>query len=146
MDKVKGAIMFGPFFAFQPGAISMARNVAQNVSIDRILRDTADEVVARVSSAISETVGRLVEERLKKELAGGRAAAPVRGARAGAGRSTRARRRVDITRWTADARARRVPKFVIESTGLDTKKKIVAKFGENVTFEKGKPLPKTRAS
>jgi hypothetical protein len=122
----------------------MARNMAQNVSIDRILRDTADEVVARVSSAISETVGRLVEERLKKELAGGRAAPPVRSARAG--RSARARRRVDITRWTADARARRVPKFVIESTGLDTKKKIVAKFGENVTFEKGKPLPKTRAS
>jgi hypothetical protein len=38
--------------------------------------------------------------------------------------------------------ARRVPKFVIEATGLDTKKKIVAKFGENAAFVKGKPLPK----
>jgi hypothetical protein len=36
-----------------------------------------------------------------------------------------------------------VPTFVIEMTGgLDTKKKIVAKFGENATFEKGKPPPK----
>ena len=43
----------------------------------------------------------------------------------------------------ADKRARRVPTFVIEMTGgMDTKKRIVAKFGENATFEKGKPLPK----
>ena len=55
------------------------------------------------------------------------------------------RPRVESTRWVADARARRVPKFVIESTGLDTKKKIVAKFGANVAFERGKPLPKARA-
>jgi hypothetical protein len=47
-----------------------------------------------------------------------------------------------MTRWVADARARRVPKFVIEATGLETKKKIVAKYGPNATFEKGKPLPK----
>jgi hypothetical protein len=48
-----------------------------------------------------------------------------------------------MTRWVADNRARRVPTFVIDATGLDTKKKIVAKFGANVTFEKGKPLPKS---
>jgi hypothetical protein len=47
-----------------------------------------------------------------------------------------------MTRWVADRRARRVPTFVIEMTGgLDTKK-IVARYGENATFEKGKPLPK----
>jgi hypothetical protein len=28
--------------------------------------------------------------------------------------------------------------------GLDTKKKIVARFGENAAFEIGKPLPKVR--
>jgi hypothetical protein len=51
--------------------------------------------------------------------------------------------RTQITRWAADRRARRVPTFVIEMTGgLDTKKKIVAKFGENAVFEKGKPLPR----
>jgi hypothetical protein len=49
-----------------------------------------------------------------------------------------------MTRWVADRRARRVPKFVIEATGLDTKKKIVAKFGEGASFERGKPLPRAK--
>ncbi len=50
--------------------------------------------------------------------------------------------RTEIRKWTADRRARRVPTFVIEATGLDTKKKIVAKYGANAMFQKGKPLPK----
>jgi hypothetical protein len=59
----------------------------------------------------------------------------------------RARARVEITRWVADRRARRVPTFVIEMTGgLDTKKKIVAKYGANAAFEKGRPLPAAVAS
>jgi hypothetical protein len=37
-----------------------------------------------------------------------------------------------------------VPTFVIKATGLDTKKKIVAKFGDNAVFEKGKPVPATK--
>jgi hypothetical protein len=46
----------------------------------------------------------------------------------------------------ADTRARRVPTFVIEMTGgLDTKKKIVAKFGPGAAFEKGKPPPRPKA-
>jgi hypothetical protein len=57
----------------------------------------------------------------------------------------RARARGEITRWVADSRARRVPNFVIEATGLDTKKKIVAKFGSGAAFERGKPLPKAKA-
>jgi hypothetical protein len=56
----------------------------------------------------------------------------------------RSTRPVEMTKWVADARARRVPNFVIEATGLDTKKKIVAKFGENAAFEKGKPLPQAK--
>src|SRR3990172_7300921 len=61
------------------------------------------------------------------------------------GRARRPSRRSEITRWIADRRARRVPKFVIEMTGgLDTKKKIVAKYGEDVVFERGKPLPRTK--
>ena len=62
--------------------------------------------------------------------------------------SVRARRRPppqELTRWVADRRARRVPTFVIDLTGLDTKKKIVAKFGENAAFEKGKPLPPSKS-
>jgi hypothetical protein len=112
---------------------------AAPVSIDVILREAADRVVARVSSAIARHVGALVEEGLAREMKNG----AVRGRRAAAGAAAR-RPRVEITRWVADARARRVPKFVIESTGLDTKKKIVAKFGENAAFERGKPLPKTK--
>jgi hypothetical protein len=49
-----------------------------------------------------------------------------------------------MTRWVADRRARRVPKFVIEATGLDTKKKIVAKYGDGAAFERGKALPRAK--
>ncbi|MGC3997601.1 MAG: hypothetical protein QM767_08960 [Anaeromyxobacter sp.] len=109
---------------------------AREQSIEAIIRETADRVVARVSAAIARQVGDLVQQGLERELAG--KGAPR--ARAAAAR----RPRTEITRWVADARARRVPTFVIEQTGLDTKKKIVAKFGENAAFEKGKPVPKTR--
>jgi hypothetical protein len=107
-------------------------------SIDAILRDAAEKVVARVSTAIARQVGELVQERLRAELANG-----VVSRRAAGGR--RRRPRGEITRWVADVRARRVPNFVIEATGLETKKKIVAKFGPNATFEQGKPLPKAKA-
>jgi hypothetical protein len=104
-------------------------------SIDAILRDAAEKVVARVSAAIARQVGELVQARLEAELRDG---APRRGA------ARRSRPRGEMTRWVADARARRVPKFVIEATGLDTKKKIVARFGANAAFEIGKPLPKAK--
>lgn len=47
----------------------------------------------------------------------------------------------EITRWAADARARKVPVFVIEMTGLFTKAEVVAKYGDMCVFEKGKPCP-----
>lgn len=53
--------------------------------------------------------------------------------------------RKQLTRWVADRRARRVPNFVIEMTGLDTKK-IVTKYGANVAFELGKSAPPPSAS
>ena len=105
-------------------------------SIEAILRDVAERVATSVSGAISRHVGALVAERLRTELASGKARRPAA--------SRRRRPRGAITRWTADVRARRVPKFVIEATGLDTKKKIVAKYGANATFEQGKPLPKPK--
>ena len=105
-------------------------------SIDTILRETVEGVVDRVSAAITKQIGVLVQQGVRDELAGrGRGRRP-------AGRKPRG----EITRWVADARARRVPNFVIESTGLDTKKKIVARFGEGAAFEKGKPLPKPKAA
>ncbi len=106
-------------------------------SIDAILRDTAERVVARVSAAIARQVGDLVQERLQRELASNHVG------RRGPGR--RGRGRTDITKWVADSRARRVPNFVIEATGLDTKKKIVAKYGSGAAFERGRPLPRARA-
>lgn len=112
-------------------------------TIEAIIRDAANRVVAKVSAAIAQQVGALVQAGLEREL--------PRGARAArGGRVVRVARRrpprTEITRWVADNRARRVPTFVIEATGLDTKKKIVARFGPNVAFEKGKPLPKPKAA
>jgi hypothetical protein len=111
--------------------------VASSASIEAILRDAAERVASRVSGAISRHVGELVAAKLKAEMSNGVVRRPAA--------ARRRRPRGTITRWTADVRARRVPKFVIEATGLDTKKKIVAKFGANVSFEKGKPLPKAKA-
>jgi hypothetical protein len=109
------------------------RATAEAHHIDQILRDAAEQVVSRVSPLIARVVGEMVSLRIKND------------ARSAPGGRARGRRRgEDMTRWVADRRARRVPKFVIEATGLDTKKKIVAKFGENAAFEKGKPLPRAK--
>jgi hypothetical protein len=110
----------------------MARR-SDDVSLDKILRDAAEEVVSRVSPVIARLVGEMVDKELR------------RGVRNVAVPRARGRRRgEEMTRWVADRRARRVPKFVIEATGLDTKKKIVAKFGDGASFERGKPLPKQK--
>jgi hypothetical protein len=106
-------------------------------SFEEIIAAAVSQAIAKIGPTIKRRVAELAAEELEKNLAlNGRrpARGPARGARA---------RGADITKWVADNRARRVPKFVIAATGLDTKKKIVAKFGENATFEKGKPLPKT---
>ncbi len=50
----------------------------------------------------------------------------------------------EITQWVADKSARRLPLFVMKATGLQTKKQIVARFGEDAVFEVGKPLPDER--
>jgi len=122
----------------------MARPL-ESSSIDEILRAAMEPVLKRASASIAKAIADMAAARLDRELQGGIA----RGRGRGRGRAVRAargdRRRGDITKWVADRRARRVPKFVIEMTnGLDTKKKIVAKFGADAVFEKGKPLPKAK--
>ena len=115
----------------------MARAAA--VSIDAVLQTTVQEVVARASRPIANAIAQMAAAELEKQLAvsNGR---PRRYGR------SRPRQRTEITKWVADRRARRVPTFVIEMTGgLDTKKKIVAKYGPNASFEKGKPAPKPKA-
>ena len=113
-------------------------------SIDEILRNAMEPVLKRASASIAKAIADMAAARLDRELQNG--IARGRGRRGPAARAGRgARRRSDITRWIADRRARRVPKFVIEMTnGLDTKKKIVAKFGADAVFEKNKPLPKSK--
>ena len=105
-------------------------------TIEELIAAAVSQAIAKVSPAIQRRVAEVAAEELEKNLAMNGKGTARRAAR-------RARARgADITKWVADNRARRVPKFVIAATGLDTKKKIVAKFGANAAFEKGKPLPK----
>jgi hypothetical protein len=113
-------------------------------SIDDILRIAMEPVLKRASATIARAIADMAAARLDSELQSGLSRA--RGRRGPVARTARpSRRRSEITKWVADRRARRVPKFVIEMTnGLDTKKKVVAKFGADAVFEKGKPLPKVK--
>lgn len=126
---------------------------AKQTSIDDIVRDAMDGVVKRASVAIAGAIAEMAARQLDHELQngvtrarkgrkGGRGPGSgirVAGRRGRPGRPRRAR--TEITRWVADRRARRVPNFVIELTGLETKKQIVAKYGSGVVFEKGKAAP-----
>ena len=109
-------------------------------TLDDIVKNAMEGVVKRTASAIARTIADLVAARLEEELKKG-------AGKAGRGRAAKgrtARPRAELTKWVADRRARRVPTFVIEATGLKTKKAIVAKYGDNVAFEKGKPAPKAK--
>jgi hypothetical protein len=112
---------------------------AATPSIDALVRDALDGVVKRASVAIARTLAQLTAQRLEAELQ-----SEVARARRGRGRRGRAARG-ELSRWAADRRARRVPNFVIDMTGLKTKKQIVAKYGDGVVFEKGKTPPKPKA-
>ncbi len=109
-------------------------------SLDDIVKNAMEGVVKRTASVIARTIADMVAARLEAELKKG-VGKSARG-RSSKGRAVRPR--AELTRWVADKRARRVPTFVIETTGLKTKKAVVAKYGDNVAFEKGKPAPKPR--
>jgi hypothetical protein len=110
----------------------MART-ATSVSINAVIDDAVQAVVARVLPSIQRAINTAVDAHVRAGLAG-RQVPRTR-------RAASSRRAGELTRWVADNRARRVPTFVIEATGLDTKKKIVAKYGANAAFAKGKLLP-----
>jgi hypothetical protein len=116
----------------------MARTAAAP-SIDAIIRDAVAAVVERAVSSIQNAISAQVAAELK-------AAAPRSSGRVkGTVPARRRARRAEMTKWVADRNARRVPNFVIELTKLDTKKAIVARYGENAAFEKGRPLPSVKA-
>lgn len=121
----------------------MARNAPGDVSLDALVREAMDGVVRRASVTIARAVADLAAARLAEQLEAGVARAG-RGRARGASATRGPRVRADLSRWAADRRARRVPNFVIEMTGLKTKKQIVQKYGENVVFEKGKAAPKPK--
>ena len=110
-------------------------------TLDALVREAMEPVVKRASLAIARAVAQMTAERLEAELEG----SVARAMRGRAGRGARpSRPREEISRWAPDRRARRVPNFVIEMTGLKTKKQIVSKYGEAVVFEKGKPAPRSK--
>jgi hypothetical protein len=108
-------------------------------SIDEVVQRAVQDVIARASRSIAAAIAEMAAAELEEQLS-----VATKHGRDPARRATSRRpRREELTKWVADHRARRVPTFVIELTGgLDTKKKIVAKFGEDAVFEKGRPLPK----
>ena len=106
-----------------------------NLSIEDLVSRAVSSSIRKIAPAIQRHVAELAAQELERNLS----VNTVRARR----RPGRRPRPEDISRWVADSNARRVPKFVIEATGLDTKKKIVARFGPNASFEKGKPLPKS---
>src|SRR3990172_3607756 len=114
----------------------MARAAA--VSIDAVIQTAVQAVVARASRSIATAIAQMAAAELERQLAvtNGR---PQRYGRA------RSRQRTEITRRGA-GRGGGVPRLVMEMRGgLDTKKKIVAKFGPGAAFEKGKPPPRPKA-
>ncbi len=121
--------------------------IASTGSIDEIVRSAIAPIVARASEAVARSIAEMVAAELESQLKTVPLKKPAPGPARRRGRPAAPRQpRSEITKWVADRRARRVPTFVIEATGLDTKKKIVAKFGENAAFEKGKPVPVTRSA
>jgi hypothetical protein len=107
-------------------------------SLTETVAAALEPVIARICARITEHVVASVANQVGAELTRGRMGPTGRGRRQTSRRSVA---KPVLTRWVADRRARRVPTFVIEMTGLDTKKKIVAKFGADAAFTKGKPLP-----
>ena len=111
-----------------------------NQAIAEIINKAVADVIARIVPVIQRQIAALAATELDANLA-------VSGRARSRAKTRRPRAREEITKWVADRRARRVPTFVIElAGGLDTKKKIVAKYGPGVVFEKGKPAPKAKAA
>jgi hypothetical protein len=108
----------------------------RNLRIRGEVEALAREFAARVTRVVAEAIASEVEAALSLHVRPAPAATP-------APRRPRAapRRPESVERWVPDRRARRVPNFVIEQTGLRSKREVVERFGEHAIFEKGKPAP-----
>ncbi len=112
-------------------------------SAEDVILQAVESIVERASTGISRAIAEILAVRIDEELKAQVARAVGKGAKA-RGAQLRGAPRAELEKWVADRRARRVPNFVIEQTGLKTKKQIVAKYGDNATFEKGKAVPKPK--
>lgn len=107
------------------------------------LESTMNDIVKAAAEVVVDATAKDLSRRLAELLAAKlNRGAGLRGGPAAKGAAPR--RRGELTRWVADRRARRVPTFVIEATGLKTKRAIVAKYGDGAAFQKGRPPPKAR--
>jgi hypothetical protein len=116
---------------------------SSRASAEDVILQAVENVVERASAGIARAISEILAARIDEELKAQVAKAIGKGGRPRKG-GPRPAARAELNRWVADRRARRVPNFVIEQTGLKTKKQIVAKFGDNAAFEKGKPAPKAK--
>ena len=129
-------------FVTNSKGVPMPRRTGRASAEDVILQ-AVESVVERASAGIARAIADILAVRIDEELKAQVARAVGKG-RKGRGAAARGAPRAELAKWVADRRARRVPNFVIEQTGLKTKKQIVAKFGDNATFEKGKAAPKPK--
>jgi len=105
---------------------------------------TFETIITETGRRIAALAGQMLTQDLTARLVPGKAAAIVAGTPVPATKRARHRRKRGGAEnlWIADSKARRVPTFVIQMTGgLDTKAKVVERFGEGARFEKGKPPP-----
>lgn len=102
--------------------------------------DPINEAMQNINAALTKAIASRVEREFLARLSSMRAAREEKAAKATPKHVSTYKS--DITKWVPDHSARRVPNFVIAMTKLDTKKAIVAKYGDKVTFELGKPVPK----
>ncbi len=99
---------------------------------------TFETIIQDSGRRIANLAGQLLTQDLTARLATGTPDVPIKSKH----RAQKRRAKDTANVWVADARARRVPTWVIQMTGgLATKKKIVARFGADAKFENGKPLP-----
>jgi hypothetical protein len=110
--------------------------------MDGKLQDEIERLAREFAARVTKLVADAIVAEVQATMARGPGAAA-----SGGGEPRRAPRRErrlaagPVERWVPDRRARRVPKFVIEATGLEKKADIVERYGEHAIFEKGQPAP-----
>jgi hypothetical protein len=113
-------------------------------AIEEMVHDTVASLIQQVSKHVASQLTAQITAEFTQQL--GKSNGASRAPEASPAKATKKAARVGpITKWVADDRARRVPNFVIDATGLDKKQSIITKFGDGAVFEVGKDLPKKKA-